>query len=684
MKKNRLNNKGFVLAETLVVTVFLMILFSMLYTNFYPLIGEYEKRENYDTVDGKYAVFWLKRMIEDKSYNLLASTEDNVNFDSRAYVRFECSDVSEIDEKRATCINLVKSLQIEGCDKNGDNCEIYITKYRIGDPKEEESNFKATVKDNLKKYEENCFSNQCRQKYISKCKGTKNLSDAECAEEADKKVFRSSFQDYVKSLPDYTIDSINGADYRVVTEIHNRKDNNNYYSYATIEVNRNSVMIESESNINACSIKYSANGGKLKDEHGADYSMSGSMILKEGMSVIHVALPGRTLPDGGLLDYNDASNINIEKLGYRIEPGAEWNTKSDGSGQTLNQTTTYTTEELCPNLASGNNKVTLYANWVKETYNINYNYNGGTVVTPNPTTYTVDDTIVLTNPTKPGYAFLGWSEGTSTQKQEYVSFGPGVIGDKTYTANFCIWHVSAPDSCYDTLSAAVAAANQNSTITLMTNSTENYGQIDINKNVTINLGNHTLDVKGNKIAITNNANVTMLGGANGKITGTDVPFWINANSSVDYSGMTINGCSVDHDTTPCRAVQVFGRLVMHSGLINSDYGSAIWVGNVGIANPTTQLTGTFHMLNGTLKANKDVANQSKIQYMSTIEVASNQKYNYGSGKEYTIFIENGTVERNLTKTIYNCCIKVIKGKFCKMGGTFNAQKPYCGGSNSSC
>mgnify|MGYP003303663312 CR=1 FL=1 len=50
MKK--LNNKGFILAETLVVTVFLMIIFTMLYTNYYPLMGEYQKREN-----AKYILF---------------------------------------------------------------------------------------------------------------------------------------------------------------------------------------------------------------------------------------------------------------------------------------------------------------------------------------------------------------------------------------------------------------------------------------------------------------------------------------------------------------------------------------------------------------------------------------------------------------------------------------------------
>ena len=42
MKK--INSSGFVLAETLVVTVFLMVIFSMIYASFIPLVGEYEKK----------------------------------------------------------------------------------------------------------------------------------------------------------------------------------------------------------------------------------------------------------------------------------------------------------------------------------------------------------------------------------------------------------------------------------------------------------------------------------------------------------------------------------------------------------------------------------------------------------------------------------------------------------------
>ena len=57
--KKKLNNGGFVLVETLIVSVFVMSIFSILYNNFFPLMGEYEKREVYVDVDAKYATFWI-------------------------------------------------------------------------------------------------------------------------------------------------------------------------------------------------------------------------------------------------------------------------------------------------------------------------------------------------------------------------------------------------------------------------------------------------------------------------------------------------------------------------------------------------------------------------------------------------------------------------------------------------
>ena len=51
----KINSKGFVLVETLVVAVFVSAIFSVIYSNFYPIMGEYEKREAYDDIDSKYA-----------------------------------------------------------------------------------------------------------------------------------------------------------------------------------------------------------------------------------------------------------------------------------------------------------------------------------------------------------------------------------------------------------------------------------------------------------------------------------------------------------------------------------------------------------------------------------------------------------------------------------------------------
>lgn len=52
--------------------------------------------------------------------------------------------------------------------------------------------------------------------------------------------------------------------------------------------------------------------------------------------------------------------------------------------------------------------VTLYAKWEVIEYNIYYNLNGGTNAAGNPSTYTVEDSVSLQNPSKDGATFLGW------------------------------------------------------------------------------------------------------------------------------------------------------------------------------------------------------------------------------------------------------------------------------------
>ena len=75
--------------------------------------------------------------------------------------------------------------------------------------------------------------------------------------------------------------------------------------------------------------------------------------------------------------------------------------------------------------------VSLTAKWNVVSYTINYEYDGGTQV-DNPTSYTIEDEIVLIAPEKDGYDFDGWFNGENkTEKIEKGSYG-----DITLTAHW--------------------------------------------------------------------------------------------------------------------------------------------------------------------------------------------------------------------------------------------------------
>ncbi len=61
-----LKKQGFVLVETLIVSVFMMTLLSLLYANIAPIVAEYNRRKNYDDVTTKYVAHWARKMILDK------------------------------------------------------------------------------------------------------------------------------------------------------------------------------------------------------------------------------------------------------------------------------------------------------------------------------------------------------------------------------------------------------------------------------------------------------------------------------------------------------------------------------------------------------------------------------------------------------------------------------------------
>ena len=189
----KINSKGFVLVETLVVAVFVSAIFSVIYSNFYPIMGEYEKREAYDDIDSKYATFWFKRIIQSDSVNFTNIQNDITN---NSYHEFNCS--NDIVDSDVTAIKICNSL----VTRLGVS-HMYITNYKLGnrvDPNDK-NNFKGLVDAN------------------------------------SSNVFSSGLQDYVAYLPTYSkVPSLNGACYRLVVEFHNTRDGNDYWTYSTIEI----------------------------------------------------------------------------------------------------------------------------------------------------------------------------------------------------------------------------------------------------------------------------------------------------------------------------------------------------------------------------------------------------------------------------------------------------------------
>ena len=190
VKMKKLNNKGFVMTETLVVAVFIMGIFGIMYNNYYPLIGEYERREVFDDVDSKYGAFWIKRFIQHSSYDLSLDMRNAIN--NNGYTMFSCGNITN-DYRETMCNKLVKELEVKDYLSQP---KIYITKYNL-------ETFKNYVK-----------------------------------ADTDYATFSGGFSDYVNFLPIYKVPSLNDAAYRVLIEFERNKNGVNFTTYSTIEVKK--------------------------------------------------------------------------------------------------------------------------------------------------------------------------------------------------------------------------------------------------------------------------------------------------------------------------------------------------------------------------------------------------------------------------------------------------------------
>ncbi len=133
MKKN---NKGFVLAETLVVTVFVMLIFTIIYANFYPILGKYQEREFFDDIDSKYNAYWIKRFLQDEDILPIESWEViKAHIDRYGGYEFTCNSLSESYEAPYAGCPLIRDRQykemVQSYFEIANVVHLYITKYNL-------------------------------------------------------------------------------------------------------------------------------------------------------------------------------------------------------------------------------------------------------------------------------------------------------------------------------------------------------------------------------------------------------------------------------------------------------------------------------------------------------------------------------------------------------------------------
>ncbi len=148
MKKiNKIDSRGFVIVETIVVAVFIIGICTFLFANFLPLIGDYERVSNYDDLDSKYKTHEIRKMIlreiaNDNSKKTIFSSRLSSSSFYYSYSSYNVNNGEEIIKKYEICDELNNP---NYCNKLlGESFlnvkEIIVTPFKLSSSKQEIKN----------------------------------------------------------------------------------------------------------------------------------------------------------------------------------------------------------------------------------------------------------------------------------------------------------------------------------------------------------------------------------------------------------------------------------------------------------------------------------------------------------------------------------------------------------------
>lgn len=138
MKKNKKNSNGFVMSELLAASIVILLLFSILFANYLPLVGEFENRMAYNNVTASYAAFYVRRIYKDVLENTdnpgSGTRKDQLDTalnNSSFYKVYDANDPGQFglnpnDDQKSQLTDIINRYGIE---------EIVISKYKTDDIK---------------------------------------------------------------------------------------------------------------------------------------------------------------------------------------------------------------------------------------------------------------------------------------------------------------------------------------------------------------------------------------------------------------------------------------------------------------------------------------------------------------------------------------------------------------------
>ncbi len=132
--------------------------------------------------------------------------------------------------------------------------------------------------------------------------------------------------------------------------------------------------------------------------------------------------------NGGTNNSSNPSSYTIENSTINLKDATRYGYNFDGWYKDSSFTDKITTIN---NGSYGN--LVIYAKWKPITYSVSYNLNGGVNSSNNPSSYTVEDNITFSAPTKTGYSFIGWFDDNGNQ---VTSISVGTTGALILTAHW--------------------------------------------------------------------------------------------------------------------------------------------------------------------------------------------------------------------------------------------------------